>query len=62
DTGCPFRCPLQARVIDYSQVYCPNAADIGRRTVKVQVHPTMDTDDARDIGRIIRKVALAYAK
>ncbi len=62
NTSCPFTCPWQARVIDYTKVHCPNAADIGKRTVKVQVHPTMDVEDARDIGRIIRKVALAYAK
>ena len=61
-TGCPFTCPHNERVIDYSQVRCETAAEVGARTLKLQVHPTMQTDDAKDIGRIIRKVAEAYAK
>jgi len=61
-TGCPFTCPHNQRVIDYSQVFCPNAADLGRRTIKLQVHPTMEPEDAADIGRIVRKVAEAYTK
>ena len=61
-TTCPFPCPWQARTIDYSAVSCPNSADVGRRTVKCQVHPTMEPEDAADIGRIVRKVAMAYAK
>ncbi|MGQ9730026.1 MAG: DegT/DnrJ/EryC1/StrS family aminotransferase [Candidatus Zipacnadales bacterium] len=61
-TGCPLTCPHNKRVIDYSQVYCPNAADVGRRTIKLQVHPTMEPEDAADIGRIVRKVAEAYAR
>jgi dTDP-4-amino-4,6-dideoxygalactose transaminase len=61
-TGCPFTCPHNRRVIDYSQVRCPNAAEIGRRTLKLQVHPTMEPEDARDIGRIVRKVAEAHRR
>ncbi len=61
-TGCPFTCPHNNRVIDYSQVFCPNAAELGRRTIRLQVHPTMEPEDAADIGRIVRKVAEAYAK
>jgi len=61
-TGCPFTCPHNARVIDYSQVHCPVAADLGKRTIKLQVHPTMEPEDAADIGRIVRKVAEAYTK
>jgi dTDP-4-amino-4,6-dideoxygalactose transaminase len=61
-TGCPFTCPHNQRVIDYEQVFCPNSADLGKRTIKLQVHPTMEPEDARDIGRIVRKVAEAYAK
>jgi dTDP-4-amino-4,6-dideoxygalactose transaminase len=55
--GCPFICPRNARAPDYTQARCPVAADLGRRTVKLQVHPTMEPEDARDIGRIVRKVA-----
>ena len=49
-------------MIDYRQVFCPNAANVGARTLKLQVHPTMEPADAADIGRIIRKVAEAYAR
>jgi dTDP-4-amino-4,6-dideoxygalactose transaminase len=58
--GCPVTCSRNARVPDYNQTHCPVAADLGRRTVKLQVHPTMEPDDAQDIGRIVRKVAEHY--
>jgi dTDP-4-amino-4,6-dideoxygalactose transaminase len=58
--GCPFTCPRNTHVPDYTQAHCPVAADLGRRTVKLQVHPTLEPEDARDIGRIVRKVAEHY--
>ena len=58
--GCPFCCPHNGEPIDYREVHCPVAADLGKRTVKLQVHPTMEPEDARDIGRIVRAVAEHY--
>ena len=58
--GCPFTCPRNARVVNYREARCPVAAELGQRTVKLQVHPTMEPEDAADIGRIVRKVATDY--
>jgi len=60
--GCPFTCPHNARVLDCTQAHCLVAGDLGQRTVKLQVHPTMDVEDARDIGHIVKRVAEYYVR
>jgi len=62
---CPFQCPIYTErggAVDYAQVHMPVAAELGRRTLKLQVHPTMEPSDAADIGQCVRKVAEAYAR
>lgn len=46
--------------IDYTEVACPNAQDIGRRAFRLEVYPTLQEEDLDDVLEAIRKVAAAF--
>ena len=46
----------------YSETFCPNAAEMGKRTFKLKVHPTLTPEDMEDTARAIEKVLTAYAR
>ena len=46
--------------IDYTEVACPNAKDIGRRAFRLEVYPTLQEEDLDDVLEAIRKVAAAF--
>jgi dTDP-4-amino-4,6-dideoxygalactose transaminase len=60
-TKCPFHCPWNRAPADYTDVVCENARQLGKRTIKLQVHPTLELSDMQDAADIIMKVAEAYA-
>ncbi len=45
---------------DYGQVECPNAKDIGQRSFRLEVFPTLQEEDLDDVLDAIRKVAAAF--
>ena len=45
---------------DYAGVECPNARDIGQRSFRLEVFPTLKQEDLDDVLEAIRKVASAY--
>ncbi len=59
-TKCPFECPWNRQPADYARVVCENARRLGKRTIKLQVHPTLELSDMEDVAAIVRKVAEAY--
>lgn len=61
-THCPFTCPWYKGKVEYTQVVCPNARDVGSKAVVIQVHPTLKEEDMNDVATAIEKVAKAYAK
>lgn len=44
----------------YEHVECPHAQDIGQRSFRLEVYPTLHEDDLDDVLEAIRKVAAAY--
>jgi len=59
-TKCPFECPWNRQPADYARVVCENARWLGKRTIKLQVHPTLELSDIEDVAAILRKVTEAY--
>ncbi|MCY4437227.1 MAG: DegT/DnrJ/EryC1/StrS family aminotransferase [Chloroflexi bacterium] len=45
---------------DYGQVECPNAKDIGQRSLRLEVFPTLQEEDLDDVLDAIGKVAAAF--
>jgi len=60
-TKCPFRCPWYRGKVNYSQVTCPNAVEIGREAFVLQVHPTIEKKDLDDLISAIKKVGEIYS-
>ncbi len=54
DTPQPFA------AVDYSRVECPNAREIGQRSFRLEVYPTLQPEDLDDVLAAIHKVAAAY--
>ena len=46
--------------VDYAQVDCPNAKDIGQRSFRLEVFPTLQEEDLDDVLDAIRKVVAAF--
>ena len=46
--------------VDYSRVECPHARDVGQRSFRLEVYPTLQQEDLDDVLAAIRKVAAAY--
>jgi dTDP-4-amino-4,6-dideoxygalactose transaminase len=61
-TSCPFTCPWYEGVADYSEVSMPNAQKLGNEVFVLQVHPTIETNDLKDVVKAIEKVLDAYAR
>lgn len=61
-TTCPFTCPWYKGKVDYKPHLCLNAEAIGRRTIKLKVHPTAGIEDMKDSADALDKVASAYKK
>lgn len=59
----PFEDPLaNPESVDYTKVYCPNAAWLEERTFTVPCHPTYEERHMELIARAILKVARAFAR
>ena len=46
--------------VDYTRVECPHAKDIGARSFRLEVYPTLQQEDLDDVLDAIRKVAAAF--
>lgn len=46
--------------VDYTRVECPQAQDIGARSFRLEVYPTLLKEDLDDVLDAIRKVAAAF--
>lgn len=46
--------------VDYTSVECPQAKDIGERSLRLEVYPTLQKEDLDDVLEAIRKVVAAY--
>ena len=52
--------PFPFATADYAGVECPHARDIGRRSFRLEVYPTLRQEDLDDVLEAVRKVASAY--
>jgi len=57
---CPFECPLHGSQIEYGEGMCPNTEEILRRIITLSVNESLSSEDVRDMGKGIRKVAEYY--
>lgn len=46
--------------VDYTQVDCPQARDIGERAFRLEVYPTLQNEDLDDVLEAVRKVTAAF--
>ena len=61
DEGCPFKCPLAARRIEYEMGMCPKTEELMGRSVWIPISTLLTDGDADDIIKAIRKVNRALA-
>lgn len=47
--------------VDYSRADCPHAREIGRRSLRLEVYPTLQKEDLDDVLEAISKVTTAFA-
>ena len=59
--GCPFKCPLASRQIEYKMGMCPKTEELMRRSVWIPISTLLTDKDADDIIRAIHKVNRALA-
>ena len=61
NSACPFDCPRYGREVKYAEGMCPNAEKASRQLVVLGCNEKYTLEDADDVARAVRKVAVHYA-
>jgi len=58
--GCPWKCPLYGREVEYKKGLCPNAEWVSERVFTLPTQPALSDDQVIDIARAVKKVIKYY--
>ena len=59
-TGCPIRCPLYGREVDYTQVYCPQAEHVFANVALSMPHAAF-LGDLEDMDLVLEAIGKVRA-